>query len=429
MEVLDRRREGRHVCAMDPPLTPLLPVADAVARIVEGVGPLAAETVRLADAAGRVLADPLAARRTQPPFAASAMDGYAVRAADLAAVPARLKLIGTSAAGHGFAGTLHPGETVRISTGAPVPAGADAILIQENAETPDPATVVARETVAVGAHVRPAGLDFRERAALLAAGRLLGMRELGLAAAMGYGTVPVRRRPRVAILSTGDELVPPGTLPGPDQIVSSNAVGIAAFVNATGGAASDLGIAIDDTAAIASAIDAAVALPADVLVTIGGASVGDHDLVQEALAGQRHEARLLADRHAPGQAADVRPDRRDNGDDPLRVLGLPGNPVSSIVCSILFLRPLLDALLGREADRPERAGDARRWHRRQRRAPGLRPRHPAPHARRPAAAYPPAACRIPPCCRRSPPPTAWSSARRTPPRPPPAPPCRIIRLP
>ncbi len=340
---------------MNTPLPPLLPVADAVARVIDGVDPLAAETVRLVDAAGRVLADPLAARRTQPPFAASAMDGYAVRAADLAAVPASLKLIGTSAAGHGFAGTLRPGEAVRISTGAPVPAGADAILIQENTETPDPATVVARETVAVGTHVRPAGLDFSEGAALLAAGRTFGMRELGLAAAMGYGDVPVRRRPRVAVLSTGDELVPPGTLPGPDQIVSSNAVGIAALVEAIGGAATDLGIAVDEPHAIAGAIDAAVALPADVLVTIGGASVGDHDLVQDALTGRGMDLGFWRIAMRPGKPLMFGRIARDGGGPPLRVLGLPGNPVSSMVCSILFLRPLIDALLGRPQSDPSEA--------------------------------------------------------------------------
>jgi len=336
-------------------MSPLLPVADAVARVIEGVAPLPTETVALGDAAGRVLAAPLAARRTQPPFAASAMDGYAVRAADLASPPVRLKLVGASAAGHGFAETLGSGETVRISTGAPVPAGADAILIQENADTPDAATVVAKESVAVGYHIRPAGLDFSEGAALLAAGRTFGMRELGLAAAMGYGEVAARRRPRVAIVSTGDELVPPGTLPGPDQIVSSNAIGVAALVEAAGGAATDLGIVVDDAHTIAGAIDAAVALPADVLVTIGGASVGDHDLVQDALTGRGMDLGFWRIAMRPGKPLMFGRIARNDGGAPLRVLGLPGNPVSAMVCAILFLRPLIDALLGRPQTDPSEA--------------------------------------------------------------------------
>jgi molybdopterin molybdotransferase len=293
--------------------------------------------------------------RPPPPLPPSPRQAVAPRAADLATAPARLKLIGASAAGHGFPGALGPGETVRISTGAPVPAGADAVLIQENAETPDAATVVANEPVTVGNHIRPAGLDFAEGAALLEAGRTFGLRELGLAAAMGYGEVSVRRRPRVAILSTGDELVPPGALPGPDQIVSSNAVSIAALVDAAGGAATDLGIAVDDPQAIAGAIDAAVALPADVLVTIGGASVGDHDLVQDALTGRGMDLGFWRIAMRPGKPLMFGHIPRSDGGPPLRVLGLPGNPVSSMVCSILFLRPLIDALLGRPQTDPSEA--------------------------------------------------------------------------
>ena len=331
--VLDRHREGRHLLGMDAVLPALLPVDEAIAKIVAGVAPLAA-------------------RRTQPPFAASAMDGYAVRAADAATAPARLKLVGVSAAGHGFAGRIGPGEAVGISTGAPVPDGADAILIRENAETPDAATVVAREPVVAGRHIRPAGLDFSEGTVLLAAGRSLAMREVALAAAMGYGAVPVRRRPQVAILATGDELVPPGTLPGPDQIVASNTVGIAAYVGSVGGAAHDLGIVTDDTAAIAGAIDTAVALPADILVTIGGASVGEHDLVQGALAGRGMDLGFWRIAMRPGKPLMFGTIARPGEAGDMRVLGLPGNPVSSLVCTILFLRPLVDAMLGRPPSDP-----------------------------------------------------------------------------
>jgi molybdopterin molybdotransferase len=330
-------------------MTALLPVAEAIRRVLTGVAPLPAETTALAEAAGRVLAAPLDARRSQPPFDSSAMDGYAVRAADLAEVPARLRLIGVSAAGRRFAGTVGPGEAVRIFTGAPVPAGADAILIQEDAEAGEAGeagAVIARRTVAAGEAVRPAGLDFAAGARALEAGRVLGMRELALAAAMGHGAVAVRRRPRIALIATGDELVPPGADPGPDQIVASTGVGIAAYARSLGAAADDLGIVGDDTAAIGGAIDAAAALSADVLVTLGGASVGDHDLVQPALAARGMSLDFWRIAMRPGKPLMHGTIARPDGGQPMRVLGLPGNPVSGIVCAILFLRPLVEALLG-----------------------------------------------------------------------------------
>jgi len=319
----------------------LLSVTDAVARVVAGVTPLGSETVTLAEADGRTLGADIAAWRTQPPFDASAMDGYAVRADDLGATPARLRVIGMSAAGAGFAGSVGPGEAVRIFTGAPVPAGADAILIQENAEAQADGTIVAREGVKSGRYVRKAGLDFAEGDVLLPTGRRLGMRELALAAAMGHGAVTVRVRPVVAILSTGDELVAPGTMPRGAQIVAATAPGLAAYVRSLGAEARDLGIVHDNAEAIGAAADAAKAQGADVLVTLGGASVGEHDLVASALAGRGMALDFWKIAMRPGK--------------PLmfgrigetRVLGLPGNPVSSLVCAILFLRPLIDALLGR----------------------------------------------------------------------------------
>jgi len=318
----------------------LLPVDQAIARIIDGVKPLAAEPVPLNNALGRTLAAPLSATRTQPPFPASAMDGFAVRASDTEIVPARLKIVGMSAAGHSFGGSVGAGEAVRISTGAPLPAGADAILIKENADTPDDATLVAKQTAIAGRHIRRPGLDFDKGDQLLAAGAIMGVREISLAAAMNHPMVPVRRKPRIAILATGDELVRPGTEPGPDQIIASNDLGLAAFARLNGAEPQDLGIVIDDEALIGEAIEEALALPADILVTLGGASVGDHDLVQSALAGKGMQLDFWRIAMRPGK--------------PLmfgrlgetRIFGLPGNPVSSIVCALLFLKPLIASLLG-----------------------------------------------------------------------------------
>lgn len=318
----------------------LLPVDDAVALILADAGPGGSEAVPLSAARGRVLAQDLIATRTQPPFAASAMDGYAVRAADLVRVPVELAVIGVAPAGRAFAGRVGPGEAVRIFTGAPVPEGADAILIQENTEAAGPGRVRALVPVEPGRHVRRAGTDFTAGSVGLVAGTRFDFRALSLAAAMNHGAVPVVRRPLVAILATGDELVPPGSPAGPDQIVASNHVGIAALVEASGGVVLDLGIARDEHAAIAGRIRQAREAGADVIVTLGGASVGDHDLVKPAL-------------EAEGCALDfwkiaMRPGK------PLmfgrigatRVLGLPGNPVSSLVTGLLFLTPLVRALAG-----------------------------------------------------------------------------------
>lgn len=318
---------------------PLLPVEDALARILAAARMTSAERIPLAAARGRTLALPLAATRTQPPFSTSAMDGYAVRGTDVARPGAVLRLIGQTAAGHGFAGMVGPGETVRIFTGAPLPEGADTILIQENA-TADGDRITALQAEPRGRFVRAAGLDFREKQVLLPAGTRLGARELGLAAAMNHATLPVQKKPRVAILATGDELVQPGETPGPDQIIASNHYAVAAAVESAGGEALLLPIATDDFASLERSILGARDAGADVLVTIGGASVGDHDLVQSALAKEGMALGFWRIAMRPGKPLMF----GQLGE--MLLIGLPGNPVSSIVCSLIFLQPLIRAMLG-----------------------------------------------------------------------------------
>ena len=316
----------------------LLPVAEALKRVLDGAAALPAEEVAIGDAHGRVLAAPLASRRTQPPADLASMDGYAARAADLAK-PATLKLVGTSAAGRPFAGTLGSRETVRIFTGALLPAGADTVIPQEDAKADGDR--IALPAAKPGAYVRRKGLDFSEGQVLLSAGRRISARDIALAAAMDYARVPVARRPRVALLATGDELVPPGTGAGPDRTVASNPLSLAALLRSEGAEMFDLGIVPDQLDATATAIKKARDSNFDVLVTLGGASVGEHDLVAKALKAEG----VAIDFHRVA----LRPGRpmllgRAGS---LRVLGLPGNPVSSFVCALLFLIPLLRKLQGR----------------------------------------------------------------------------------
>jgi molybdopterin molybdotransferase len=318
----------------------MISVEEARTRIVAAAGVLPAERVMLSDALGRVLAEDVASRRTQPPLAVSAMDGWAVRAADVADVPAVLRRIGTVPAGAVFEGLVGPGEAVRIFTGAPVPAGADTIVIQENAEsTGDRVTI--HEGAAEGRYIRRAGLDFAEGDVLLRAGRLLNARDIGLAAAMNRPWLAVRRRPRVALLATGDEIALPGEPIGPNQIVSSSGPALAAFVRACGGEPVHLGVAADSVDSLR--MHAAGAAGTDILVTLGGASVGEHDLVQAALAKDGLAVDFWRIAMRPGK-----PLMFGRLGDTL-VLGLPGNPVSALVCALLFLRPLILRLSGRDA--------------------------------------------------------------------------------
>ncbi|HEV7254634.1 MAG TPA: gephyrin-like molybdotransferase Glp [Mesorhizobium sp.] len=319
----------------------LLPVDEALARLLDGAEPHGSEDVPLADAAGRVLAENVIARRTQPPFEASAMDGYAVRAQDIASVPARLALIGMAAAGHGFHGAVGAGQAVRIFTGAPLPQGADTIAIQENVASLGDRNVEVRQSEPVGRHIRQRGLDFAKGDVLLEAGRTLDAGALSLAAAGNHASLPVLKRPLVAIIATGDELVPPGAEPEPDQIVASNNVGVAAVVREAGGEVLDLGIAPDRKEEIDRLLRQASEAGAQLVVTIGGASVGDHDLVQAVLreAGMALDFWKIAMR--PGKPLMF---GRLGG---MRCVGLPGNPVASLVCGHVFLKPLVARLAGR----------------------------------------------------------------------------------
>jgi molybdopterin molybdotransferase len=320
----------------EPPLT----VAQARARILASVSKdRPVEAVGLERATGRTLAVDLAAKRTQPPRAVSAMDGYAVRARDLAELPVKLKQIGESTAGQGFSGSIGPKETVRIFTGAPVPDGCDTILIQEDARV-EAGFVEPLQSVASGRHIRAKGIDFAEGEVLLAAGTRFAASNIALAAAMNFTEVAVTRRPRVGILATGNELVHPGAVIGPDQIIASNSYAIAALVEAAGGEPLDLGIARDELGALDERITAARASAADVLVTLGGASVGDYDLVKPALARQGMELNFWKIAMRPGKP--VLHGRLGA----MIILGLPGNPVSAFVAGVLFLVPLLRALCG-----------------------------------------------------------------------------------
>lgn len=314
----------------------LLPVEEALARLLTAALPIAeTEAVSLHEANGRVLAADLAARLTQPPFDASAMDGYALRAADAAEIGSVLTVIGESAAGHGYSGQVGPGETVRIFTGAPVPDDADSILLQEDAEKLDDARIRTTFPVTLGRHIRPRGQDFAEGDIGLAAGTRLDFSHLTLAAAMNHATLPVFRRPRIAILATGDELVSPGDAPRPSQIIGSNTFGIAALARDNGAEVIDLGIVPDDRGLLLQAVESVRRSGVDVLVTLGGASVGDHDLVQSTLVSAGMELDFWRIAMRPGKPLMV----GRLGE--MQVMGLPGNPISSLVCGLLFLEPLL----------------------------------------------------------------------------------------
>ena len=318
----------------------LMPVADALAAVLAGAEPLPAEMAALDGAFHRVLARDVAALRTQPPQAMSAMDGYAVRARDVSEAKVRLKLIGAVAAGRPFERAVGPGEAVRIFTGGVVPEGTDAVVIQEDAVA-DGDGVTIMEAAVAGRHIRPAGVDFNKGDVLLTAGTRLTDRDLSLAAGMNYPELPVRRRPTVAVLATGDELVMPGCEPGPGQIVYSNGYALRALARAEGAETIDLGVAADTIEATTQGIRRARDSGADILITTGGASVGDHDLVKQSLEAEGVAMAFWRIAMRPGKPM------MHGRLGAMRVIGLPGNPVSSYVCAFLFLVPLIRRLSGR----------------------------------------------------------------------------------
>jgi molybdopterin molybdotransferase len=333
------------------PSPKLLSVVDAQACILAPLQPMPAESVPLARAHGRVCAEDVKARLSHPPAPVSAMDGYACRSADVQNLPARLRKQGVSRAGEHFQGELIGGSCVRIFTGATVPEGANVIALQEDAtEVGDEVEI--REVPKIGKHIRRTALDFAAGQVCVEHGRVLTARDVGLLASSGHSRVMVRRLPRIAILSTGDELVMPGVDPGRDQIVASNGVGLSAAISGWGGIPIDLGIAADRTDAIGASIEQG--LDAEMLVTTGGASVGDHDLVQASLAQRGFSSSFWRIAMRPGKPLMFGQLGR------LPVLTMPGNPVSALVCALLFLRPALRTMLGIAPAVPPFEGRSRR---------------------------------------------------------------------
>ena len=318
----------------------LMPVAEALQRVLADASPLTAELVPINAALGRVLTEDVAALRTQPPVAVSAMDGYAVRACDIEKAPVALEVIGEVAAGHPFHGHVGSGQAARIFTGGVMPAGSDTVVIQEHV-TSAGHLITIQKPAAKNRNVRAQGIDFARDQVLLRKGRRLTDRDLMLAAALNHPSLRVHRRPRIAILGTGDELVPPGSTPGPGEIIYSNGFALSALAQSEGADVHDLGIARDRIEDIVAAVRRARDLRADILLTSGGASVGAHDLVQRALTAEGLDLSFWRVALRPGRP--MMHGRLGS----MQVLGVPGNPVSSFVCAFLFLVPLIRRLGGR----------------------------------------------------------------------------------
>lgn len=324
----------------------LLPLEQALALILKDAAASQFEEVGLLQAGGRIVASDVIARFQQPPFDCSAMDGYALIAPSTLSYPLHFDIIGESAAGNRFDGAVGTGQAVRIFTGAPMPAGADTVVIQEDCQR-DGNQLTVNGGLTHGRHIRRAGLDFAIGDVLVKTGRQLDAASIALAASGGHARLKVFRQPRVAIIATGDELVPPGTVPGRDQIVASNSVGVAEVVRSAGGQAEDQGIIADNLAAIEAAINQVIDGGADVVITIGGASVGDRDYAFQALENCGVALGFWKIAMRPGKP--LMYGQKRVGDRIVHVLGLPGNPVSSLVCARLFLKPLVTRLAGSSA--------------------------------------------------------------------------------
>lgn len=319
----------------------LTSVEQALQSLTKNTKQTSIETIPLERGFNRVLAQDLTAKLTQPPFHSSAMDGYAIRFADVQTAPTQLTIIGQSAAGHGFKGHVQQGQAVRIFTGAPVPEGTDTVVIQEDTQkNENTVTILETPTKGKGANIRPAGQDFHTGQTGLSKGKQLTARDLTLAASMNYPELPVYKSPTVAILATGDELVLPGMSPKPDQIISSVSYGLQAMISSFGGTPIDLGIAQDNLESLQNNISKAQT--ADILITIGGASVGDHDLVQQALKNAGMELNFWKIAMRPGKPL------MSGSLENTQVLGLPGNPVSALICARIFLVPIIQKMLGKD---------------------------------------------------------------------------------
>jgi molybdopterin molybdotransferase len=319
----------------------MISVEQARDHVRDGMSLISSETISIADGLGRVLGEDVASRVTQPPKDVSSMDGYAVRAADVVTVPTTLTRIGESQAGKGFEGTMGAGQTVRTFTGAPIPDGADAIVIQEVTEV-DGDQILIKESSGAGRFIRRAGLDFSNGDVLLKSGTVLSARDIGLLAAMNVPWIKVRRRPRVGIIATGDEVVMPGDPLGPDQIISSNTLALSGYITALGGDPVNLGIAGDTVESLRDVLSAARGM--DLIMTIGGASVGDYDLVQQVMGEEGLKLDFYRIAMRPGKPMIF---GHLNG---IPVLGLPGNPVSAGAISVVFLSLAMDIMLGLESD-------------------------------------------------------------------------------